>query len=77
MTEQQAMEAIGRVDGVLAQKRIEPAMSRMDHLQLVQDINAIQEIVKESFKVAADLEAWQKSMEQDILKDDTDGRTDD
>jgi len=46
MTEQQAQEALGRIDQVLSQV----SMDRKSHTQLVQDVNAIQEHVKLSFE---------------------------
>lgn len=46
MNEQQAQEALGRIDQVISQVNL----SRPQHTQLVQDINAIQTIVKMQFQ---------------------------
>ena len=52
MNEQQAMKAIGRLDQMIAQINT----GRQQHALLAQDVQAIQERVKQSFLQAATIE---------------------
>lgn len=52
MTEQQAKEAMHRIDNLLSNARIaEPLLSRKDHLILINDLNQIQDRVILSYKL--------------------------
>lgn len=71
-TENQAQEAISRIDHVLDERRIEPALTRKEHIQLAQDLRVIQERVKLSYVIEAE------ALEQlTAKKDGIDGRTND
>ncbi len=84
-TQEQIQAAIGRIDQVLDTRRIEPALTRQEHVQLAQDLRIIQEQVKASYELINDLELAKrriKVFEQHIEAEDeaderTDQRTDD